>query len=113
MEARKHAVGVVAGVLLTCLVIVGGCAQPAGRLSSPRLPAFSEPDALVLARLEAKSQGVPIDAYQIIPRARGRDWLVRFEKPAPEDVEWSRREKWPYRFDVLVASSGEVRLVKR
>jgi len=83
------------------------------RLSATNLPPFSEQDAIILAKLEAKSEGVWIEAYDISTRQRKDSWWVHFQQRLADPIRnTSKARRWPYRFIVEVSPTGEIRLMK-
>ncbi len=76
-------------------------------------PAFTRDDAIILAKLEAKSQGIDLAPYTISAELEQGSWWVNFRKPAPPKTRSSLARAWPYRFAVKVAPYGQIELLKQ
>lgn len=120
MTTRTRTVGmlVLGSVLMFFALTVGGCSW----LSWPwrheqvvraQPPQFSGGDAIILARLEAKSKGIRIEPYDISTEQKKEFWWVYFQKTPPPKTRSKRARSWPYRFAVTISAAGEVDLVKR
>lgn len=121
MRIRTRAVGtfVSGSVLLVFALTLAGCSRPRswrwpwwGDRAGAKAPAFSGEDAVILARLEAKSKGVQIDEYDISARQKKQTWWVGFQRSSPPE-DRKAATAWPNRFAVKVSPAGEVDLVRR
>jgi len=96
------------GLLVSALTLVGCPFGSRGGLSDGEgPPQFSKADAIILAKLEAKAQGIRIEPYEVAAKLNRGVWCVSFVKPAPK-----RSKGWPDEFVVEVWPAGRVRLVK-
>ena len=116
MRVWKQNVGgiLIGSALLVAALGMLGCPPSSGQQQALQdLPPFSEEDAIILAKLEAKSEGVQVETYTISTRKKKESWWVQFQERPAAGMEKSRKaKKWPHYFVVEIAPTGKTTLTK-
>jgi hypothetical protein len=119
MRIGRRTIGrlAVGSVLTFFALTAAGCSWlrlwPDRHVVRSQPPQFSREDAIILARLEAKSKGIQIEPYDISAKQKKESWWVYFQKTPPPKTGFKRAASWPYRFAITISAAGEVDLIKR